>query len=70
VAPAKPPPMTTTRAVPCAIAGAPTSAAEAPTAAEPINSRRLIFLPRMTLMPIFYRCAWYQSAIASISVSE
>ena len=34
VAPAKPPPMTTTRAVPCAIAGAQTSAAEAPAATD------------------------------------
>jgi hypothetical protein len=30
----------------------------------------LTCLPRMTLMPILYRCAWYQSAMASISASE
>jgi hypothetical protein len=70
VAPAKPPPMMTTWAAPCAIAGAQTTAAEAAAATASIKSRRLNCLTRMAWMATSYRCAWYHSAMASISMSE
>jgi hypothetical protein len=60
----------TTWAAPCAIAGAQTTAAEAAAATDPIKSRRLNCLTRMAWMANSYRCAWYHSAMASISASE
>ena len=60
----------TTWAAPCAIAGAQTTAAEAAAATASIKSRRLNCLTRMAWMATSYRCAWYHSAMASISMSE
>ena len=69
VAPAKPPPTTTTRPrAPWAIAGMGSSAAEAPAAAFLRKSRRLVDLRHGRLPQSF--CAPYQAAMALISSSE